>query len=362
MKKRFLLLILLIMLIPFSCDNDKKQEEEIIPVLVSSVKQKDFPVILNAVGSVEAYKSIPVYAKVSGQIMKICFKEGQYVKPGDLLFIIDPQPFKEKLRESQADLAQEKATLDYYEKEAKRYIYLYSKGVVSKSDYDLAVSKYEQQKNIVLSKKAIVDQNVTNLTYCQVLATVPGKAGAYEVFEGTNIVANQTKLLTVNQFNKVYISFPVSQDYLAGINKYKRDGIKIIAEVEGSDRQKQSTLFFIDNVVNDVTGMIKLKSVFNNTDDYFWPGQYVNIDMVLYTLKNALVIPTAALQNSQKGQFVFKVNQDQTVSMKMLKIVASNVNGIAVEGDIQPSDNVVTDGFLNLNEGSKVSIKKSLTD
>ena len=186
MNKKWLILFFLIFLLPIGCSQKTEQQQPIVPVLVGKVTQADFPVILDAVGSVQAYKSIPVYAKVSGQIMKICFQEGQNVKPGDLLFIIDPQPFKEKLRESQADLAQEKATLDYDEKEAKRYIYLYGKGVVSKSDYDLAVSTYEQQKNIVLSKKAIVDQNLTNLNYCQVVATVPGKAGAYEVFEGTN--------------------------------------------------------------------------------------------------------------------------------------------------------------------------------
>ena len=363
MKNKLLILILLFLLMPLAgCDKNKEQVTDFaVPVLAKKVIQKDFPVSIDTVGTIEAYKTVDVYSQADGRILKIYFKEGQHVKKGDLLFLIDPAMSKEKLRQSEADLIAEKAILDFNEKEAKRNTFLYKKGAIAKSDYDKSISDYENQKNVVLSKKAAVAQNQTNLNYSNVYAPFTGKTSYYFVHEGAIIQGNITKLVNINQISPVYLNFSVPGSFISLINHFKKKNLPVIAYSESmADQKRTGHLVFIDNSIDPATGLIKLKAIFENKDNFFWPGEFLKVSFFITTIKNTIIVPIEAVQISEDGQYVFVIKPDLTIEKTPIEIIKNNDIEAAVSGNIKVGNLVVTDGFLNLVNGGKVKIKESL--
>ncbi|MBP6940849.1 MAG: efflux RND transporter periplasmic adaptor subunit [Syntrophorhabdaceae bacterium] len=334
-----------------------------VPVLAGKVVQKTMPVIIEAIGTVEAYNSVTIYARIVGQLLRIHFKEGQDVKKGQPLFTIDPAPFQEKLRMSEAKLAQDIAQLKYNEDEAKRYAFLLEKGAVAASDYENKKTLALTQQATVRSSKADVDNARLNLEYCHIRSPLDGRTGAHLVKEGAMIKDNDTKLVVVNQVSPVYVKFSVPEKQLPEIRKYMRsEPLKVKASSRGARNiPDEGRLTFIDNAVDATTGMILLKAEFKNSDKFLWPGQFVNVVLNLTEEQNAFVVPAKAVQIGQKGHFVFVIKPDKKVELRNVAVSRTIGEETVISKGVSAGEAVVTDGHLKLKDGFPVEIRESLT-
>ncbi|MDD5242890.1 MAG: efflux RND transporter periplasmic adaptor subunit [Syntrophorhabdaceae bacterium] len=334
-----------------------------VPVLVGKAVQKTMPVIIEAIGTVEAYNSVTVYARIVGQLLRIHFKEGQDVKRGQPLFTIDPGPFQEKLRMSEAKLAQDIAQLKYNEDEAKRYAYLLEKGAVATSDYENKQTLALTQQATVRSSKADVDNARLNLEYCYIRSPLDGRTGAHLAKEGAMIKDNDTKLVVVNQISPIYVKFSVPEKQLPEIRKYMTSGVlKVKVNPQGTQGAPvEGKLTFVDNTVDTTTGMILLKAEFRNSDRLLWPGQFVNVVLNLTEEQNAVVVPAKAVQIGQKGNFVFVVRPDKKAEFRNITVARTIGEETVVSKGVNAGETVVTDGHLKLKDGFPVEIRESLT-
>ncbi|OPY74044.1 MAG: Multidrug resistance protein MdtA precursor [Syntrophorhabdus sp. PtaU1.Bin058] len=334
-----------------------------VPVLVGKAVQKTMPVIIEAIGTVEAYNSVTVYTRIVGQLLKVHFKEGQDVKKGQSLFTIDPGPFQEKLRMSEAKLAQDMAQLKYNEDEAKRYAYLLEKGAVATSDYENKQTLALTQQATVRSSKADVENARLNLEYCYIRSPLDGRTGAQLVKEGSMIKDNDTKLVVVNQISPIYVKFSVPEKQLPEIRRYMASGaLKVKVSTQGMQTVPvEGRLTFIDNAVDTTTGMIALKAEFTNSDRLLWPGQFVNVVLNLAEEQNAVVVPAKAVQIGQKGNFVFVVKPDKKAEFRDIIVARTIGEETVVSKGVNAGETVVTDGHLKLKDGFPVEIRESLT-
>lgn len=334
-----------------------------VPVTAAKAHLKDMPVELREIGTIEGFRSVPLYAQVTGQLVKIHFKEGQDVRKGQPLFTIDPNQYQARVKQAEAKLAQDVAQMKFNRDEAKRYKYLYEKGAVALSDYENKQSIADAQDSIVIADKASLQDARLNLAHCYIIAPFDGRMGSYAVFEGRMIKDVDTQLATINQMTPVYATFSTAEKNIPAIRKYLARGkLKARAVVAGySGEAPEGELTFMDNTVNTQTGMILLKATFPNTDKFLWPGQFVNVVLTLDTEKNAVVVPERAIQLGQTGKYAFVVKPDQTAEHR---IVATDrtVNGLTVvTKGIVAGETVVTDGHFKLKDGFPVEVRDSLS-
>lgn len=334
-----------------------------VPVLAGKAVQKAMPVIIEAIGTVEANNSVTVYTRVVGQLLRIHFQEGQDVKRGQPLFTIDPAPFQEKLRMSEAKLAQDIAQLKYNEDEAKRYAFLLEKGAVATSDYENKQTLAMTQQATVRASKADVDNARLSLEYCYIRSPLDGRTGAHLVNEGAMIKDNDTKLVVVNQISPINVRFSIPEKQLPEIRKYMTSkAMKVNVSPQGIQSVPvEGKLTFIDNTVDTTTGMILLKAEFKNSDKLLWPGQFVNVVLNLAEEQNAVVVPAKAVQIGQKGHFVFVVKPDKKAELRNIVVARTIGEETVVSKGVSAGETVVTDGHLKLRDGFPVEIRESLT-
>jgi len=334
-----------------------------VPVLVGKTVKKTMPVIIEAIGTVEAYNSVTVYSRVMGQLTKIHFKEGQDVRRGDPLFTIDPAPYREKLKNAEAKLAQDQAQLKYNQEEAKRYAYLLEKNAVSHSDYENKQTLAHTSEALVDSDMADVENAKLNLSYCFIRSPIDGRTGSYLVNEGTMVKDNDTKLAVVNQITPIYVKFSVPEKQLPEIRKFMaRKTLKVKALPTAlKEGAVEGILAFVDNAVDTTTGMITLKATFPNKDKFLWPGQFVNVTLELSLEEDAVVVPAQAVQISQSGSYVFVVKQDNKVEYRPVTVERAIGDETVLSKGVTPGETVVTDGHLKLKDGYPVEIRESLT-
>jgi len=332
-------------------------------VLAAKVVKKDMPLEIAAIGTVEAYKSINVYSRVTGQLLRTHFREGEDVRTGQLLFTIDPAPFREKLHQVEARLAKSIAQSQFNEEEAKRYAFLLTKGAVSKSEADKYLTDAAAYNANVKADRAEVEDARLNLSYCSVKAPFAGRTGAYGVNLGSIVRANDTSLTTLNQISPAYIRFSVPEKQLAAIRKYLAAGTVSVRVIPGKDFPMEITngkLVFVDNAIDQATGMIKLKAEFANNDRSLWPGQFVNVSLRLTIQSGAVVAPLRAVQNGDQGQFVFVIKPDMTAEVAPVVMERSTGEEAVIAKGLQGGETVVTDGHLKVRPNGKVEIKDSL--
>lgn len=330
-----------------------------VPVTVAAAVQKAVPIQERAIGNVEAYSTITLKAQVSGELLKVHFKEGQEVNKGDLLFTIDPRSFELSLKQAEANLAKDTAQFETAKLEARRYEELVSKGYVSQSQYDQMNANALALKAVVDIDRAAIENVRLQLSYCFIHAPNSGRTGSLMVNQGNMIKLNETTLVTLNQIEPIYVVFSVPEKQLADIKKYRSAGtIKIEAQTSKDElNPEKGSLSFIDNTIDNSTGSIKLKGVFNNKGKKLWPGQFVNIVMTLTMQPDAIVVPLQAVQTGQTGQYIFVVKEDNTVESRPIT-VAMNMNQEAVIAKgLKLGEKVVTDGQLRLVPGATVAIK-----
>ena len=334
----------------------------VVPVLAASVEQKDMPVQLQAIGSVEAYSAVSVKTQVTGELTGVYFQEGTDVRKGDLLFTLDKRPFEADLKKQEANLEHDIAQAKLAHLDAERYGTLYKGGVISQQQYDQTQSNAEALDAAVQADKAAVENARVQLIYCSIYSPISGRTGTLMIHQGNMIKANDTPfLVNINQVEPIRVAFTVPEQFLAEIKRFSTAGkLPVQAAIQGDSRPAVGKLSFIDNTVDAATGTIKLKGEFANTDRRLWPGQFVNVTLVLHTQPKAVVVPTQAVQNGQEGQFVFVIKPDSTVEARPITVNRTSAGEAVVDAGLTAGERVVTDGQLRLVPGSKVSIKSGL--
>lgn len=355
-----LLSLFCLLLIP-SCSKERPQQpvkSMAVPVTVASVTRKTVPVQITAIGNVEAYSTVSIKARVSGELMRVYFSEGQFVGKGDLLFSIDPQPYKTALESAQASLAKDTALSRKADNDVVRYSGLFQEQLVSREDYEKALATAQALNASVEADRAAVDSARLQLDYCSIFATVPGRTGSLLADQGNIVKANETPLVIINQVQPVYAAFSVPEKNLPEIKKYMASGkLRVEARISNEDVPlAEGTLTFIDNEVNSATGTIRLKATFTNKDKTLWPGQFVNVILTLTEQPDAVVVPSQAVQTGQQGQFVFVI-KDDSAELRPVTTGITYKDVTVIEQGLGPDEQVVTDGQMRLMPGAKVQIK-----
>jgi len=358
-------LLAMVLLLVAGCSNKdavqaaKPQQAAGAPVRIATVASRTMPVELQAIGNVEAISTVSIKAQISGQLMRVHFKEGDFVKKGQLLFTIDRQPFEAALRQAEGTLAKDEAQALNSKLDAERYQGLGKQGVVSKQQVDAAGAAANAMAATVAADKAAVETAKINLEYTSIYSPINGRTGSVGVKEGNLVKANDVPILvTINQIEPIYVSFSIPAQQLAELKQYSNTkSLKVEAAPQGSTQHFQGRLTFIDNSVDVTTGTIKLKATFDNAAHMLWPGQFADVNLTLKSQPNAVVVPTAALQTSQSGTYVYVVDQDLTAKQQPVKVGWNVGEDTVIASGLQPGQRVVTDGQLRLTPGAKVDIK-----
>jgi multidrug efflux system membrane fusion protein len=343
-----------------SCAKKEETKHAVsVPVAVGQVTQKDMPVQLTAVGTVEAQSTVTIKPQVGGVITQVTFREGQFVKKGDLLFTIDARPYQADLAQAEANLAKDIAQAKTARELAARYDNLVKKDYVTKEQYDQVRTSAEALEASVEADRAAVDNAKLQLNYCTIRSPITGRTGQILVHAGNVVKANETDVVQIHQVDPIYVRFAVPEEHLANINRYQASGkLKVDATDKSGVDKASGHLAFIDNQVDVNTGTITLKAEFNNEKGILWPGEFVDVTLTLTTRPDVIVVPSAAVESGQQGMFVFVVKRDMTAELRTVEVGDTVDNETIIEKGLEPGETIVTDGQLRLLPGAKVEIKK----
>jgi multidrug efflux system membrane fusion protein len=329
-----------------------------VPVTVATAERRTVPFELSATGSVEPMQTVAVQAQVGGTLRRIAFREGDEVKQGQILFELDPRPYRAALDQALAALNRDRAQATNAAQDETRYEALAEKQYVTAQQYAEVRTTAAAAQATLAGSQAAVDQARLNLQYATIRAPISGRTGSLQIREGNLIRANATQpLVTINQIRPILVRFAVPAANLPLIQEHLGKQIVVRADNGGGEDPSEGTLSFVDNAVDTATGTILLKGRFPNDDGSLWPGAFVNVRLQLYVEPNALVVPASAVVAGQQGSFVYVIQKDSTAATRAVTISRTAGDYAIVNGDVQAGDRVVTDGQLRLRQGSKVQIK-----
>jgi multidrug efflux system membrane fusion protein len=316
------------------------------------------PFELAATGTVEPLEGVAVQAQVAGILQRVAFKEGDEVKQGQVLFEIDPRPYRAALDQAMAALARDRAQAANAAEEVKRYEALFQKQYVTAQQYEQVKTTAAAGQATLAGSQAAVDQARLNLQYATIRAPISGRTGSLLIREGNLVRANAAEpLVVINRLRPILVRFAVPAGNLPLIQEHHGKDVVVRAEPGGGGNPSQGALSFVDNAVDSSTGTILLKGKFPNDDGSLWPGSFVDVRLQLYVEPDALVVPTAAVVAGQQGSYVFVIQPDSSAATRTVTVSRTAGDLAIVNGDVQPGDRVVVDGQLRLRQGSKVQIK-----
>jgi len=390
---------------------------QVIPVTAAAAVQRAVPVQLSANGNAQAYSTVSIMSQVDGQIAQVHFTEGQEVKKGDLLFTLDQRPFEAALRQAEgilardraqqlqaqaalaqtraaekqaeANLARDQAQLENAKVEVRRYKELIDEGAISKEQFDsvrttataaeatvqadqaaitnaqaviqAAEATLETAKAAIEADQAVVDNARIQLGYTLIRAPMDGRTASLLLHPGSTVKARDAAsvMVVINQIHPIYVAFAVPEQYLAEIRRYREAGtLRVEALVPGQEDQPiDGKLTFVNNTVDPTTGTIQLKADFANPDNRLWPGQFLNVLLILTTEPNAVLVPSQALQTGQQGPFLFVVKPDHTVEARPVVAGQALDNLTVIQKGLAPGEMVVTDGQIRLAPGARVEVR-----
>ena len=329
-----------------------------VPVVVATAQRGDLPVFFEGLGNVTAFNTVTVRSRVDGQIVRINFTEGQFVKEGDSLIEIDPRPFEVQLEQAQGQLAKDQAQRTDAQVNLERYKLLYQEGVIPKQQLDTQAASVGQFDGAIKSDQAQIDNAKLQIVYSHITAPISGRVGLRLVDIG-NIVhaADTTGLLVITQLQPIAVLFSLPQDQLPQVLAKMHSGAPLTVEAFDRDNSGQiasGKLLTIDNQIDTTTGTYKLKAVFDNSKNELFPNQFVNVHLLVDTKKNVVLVPSTAILRGPQGTYVFAVDTTNTVKVRNITIAESNGNITGISSGIAPGDVVVTDGQDKLQDGTKV--------
>jgi multidrug efflux system membrane fusion protein len=353
-----------LLLLTASCSGEKpKAAPPPVPVLAATVQERTVPVNLRVIGNVDPYATVGIKSRLAGQLVQVNFQEGQDVKAGDLLFVIDPRPYEGALRQAEANLARDRALATKAQTDMQRYAELIKKQFVSQQDYDQARASAESLGATVHADEVAVQNARLNLSYCYIKAPITSRTGNLLANQGNMIKDNaDTPMVVLNQIQPIYVSFSLPEQDLARLRKYLALGEVKVEAVIGTEPAAPETgvLTFVQNTVDQATGTILCKATFDNPQKRLWPGLFVNVVVRLTEEPNAILVPAQAIQSSQEGDIVFVIQPDLTVVVRPVEMGRRLNDEVIVTKGLKAGERVVTEGQLRLVSGAKVQIKSGL--
>ena len=332
------------------------------PVLVATAVTTNVPVQINPppVGHVMPYSTVTVHSQIGGIISEVHFKEGQPVKQGDLLFTIDPRPAQAALSQAKAALLRDRAQLENARIQFAREQKLFDQKLVSQDEFDTSKAAMDALQGTVQADQAAVTNAMISLEFTEIRSPIDGVTGNLLFYQGNVVKAPDDTLVTINQVHPMYVGFAVPEQYLPQIrSEMKRRKLEVQATFENMNvPPPRGELTFINNTVDEATGTILLKATFPNEESVLWPGQFVNVELTLSELTNAVVVPSPAIQTGQNGEYVYVLKPDQTVDERPVTIGITYQGRTVVQKGLAAGETVVTDGQLRLTPGAKVSVKQ----
>jgi multidrug efflux system membrane fusion protein len=329
------------------------------PVQAATATEQTVPRYLSGLGTATAANTVTVTSRVDGQLMAVHFTEGQQVKAGDLLVEIDPRPFEVQLTQALGQLAKDQATLANARRDLARYQQLAKTNLVSRQDLDTQLSLVQQTEGAIKADQGSVDSAKLQITYSRITAPIDGRVGLKLVDVGNYITSGSTTgIVVITQTHPIDVVFTLPEGNISDLLKAQKAGP---VSVEAWDRTNQTqlatgSLLSLDNQIDTTTGTIKLKARFTNEDDALFPNQFVNARLKVATLHNAIVIPTAALQMGNEGNFVWTLSEDNKVSKHRVTTGVQDSRQVVISAGLNAGDRVVTDGIDRLTEGMQVEV------
>jgi len=333
-----------------------------VPVGAAPVRKADIGVYINALGTVTPVYTVTVTSRVVGQLMEVHYREGQIVHKGDLLALIDPRPYQAMVTQAEGQLARDRATLKNAYIDLERYKSIFTQKAIPEQTVATQQATVEQNEGTVRVDQGNLDAARVNLEYTRIIAPIDGRVGLRLVDPGNIVQANGTTgLLTIAQLQPITVICTMAEDYVSEVIQQMQAGRKL--EVDALDRSNQDllargTVLTLDNSIDPGTGTVRVRASFSNKDYRLFPNEFVNTRLLLKTLRQVNLIPTAAIQRNNDVEFVYVIGPDNAVKARNIKTAATDGNTAAVTG-VNPGEQLVTDGFDRLQDGTRISIREN---
>lgn len=343
---------------PSDASNGKANKKNLeVPVVLAKVEKHDFPIYLDGIGTVEPFHSVLVRVRVDGMLDRVVFQEGDNIKQGDLLAVIDPRPYQTKLNQALAKKDQDQANLNDATTALARSTELMQRNVLAKQELDKAGFLVDQLKALIAADQAAIESAQVELSYTQITSPITGRAGVRLIDQGNLVHATDTTgLVLINQMQPISVVFRLPEKDLLSVQKQLgKTPLSVLAFAHNDTTQfAQGELSVVDNQIDQATGTVKLKAIFDNKNLTLWPGQFINCRLLLETLKDAIVIPSAAIQRGPQGAFVYVVNNLQKAEVRKVVIGDEDTGFFLVKEGLEAGENIVIDGQYKLKPNASV--------
>lgn len=331
-----------------------------VPVGTATAQKGDMPVTLSGLGTVTPLAVVTVKTQINGYLMAVGFQEGQHVKKGDFLAQIDPRPYQVALEQAEGQLAKDQALLSNAQLDLQRYNTLVAQNSIARQTRDTQISLVAQYKAAIVSDKAQIDAQKLNLIYCHIVSPVTGRVGLRQVDPGNFVQTSDANgIVIVTQLQPMSVIFTLPEDNLPQVLQQWHAGVTlptVAYDRSGTTELATGKLDTIDNQIDTTTGTVRLRALFDNTDESLFPNQFVNIKLLVRTLHDAIIVPNSAIQRGAPGTFVYLVKPGDTVSVQKVKLGPTDGQHIAILSGLQAGEKVVDDGADRLKDGAKITL------
>lgn len=332
-----------------------------IPVAASTVVRRDVPVMADGIGTVQALQSVMIRAQVSGMLDKVLFTEGQQVRKGEVLAVIDPRPYRAALDQALAKRAADQASLAAAQADLKRYSALVQRDFASRQQLDQQHATVGQLTANLRGDAATIATAALNLSFTQITAPFAGHVGLRQIDPGTLIQANASTIVTLAETRPIAVIYTLPQDEVPAVRAAQSRGAVPVSAYAGDGKTLlgRGTLLAIDVTIEQATGTIRLKAVFPNADERLWPGEFVNVRTQLGTLRNAVTIPDAAVQHGPDGLYVYEIGRSNKASLRPIEVTQDQDGMAVVSKGLQGGETIVTEGQSRLADGMRVTVSNA---